>query len=102
MSLYHISLDGDTMTVGFGDPAPNTDIVKEVHSTLATLIRDGGVTGGPLLKITGPASLPVGFVIAHAIGHLYGAIAVYDPKIPGYLVSISHHPQYAVGDIIAA
>jgi CRISPR-associated protein Csx3 len=99
--FYNIALDGDTLTVGFvGASATNDVIVKDVAATLAAMKANGVLAGGPLLKINGPASLPIAVVIAHAVTHLYGAVAVYDPKLLKYVVSVSHSPDYAVGDLI--
>jgi len=50
--------------------------------------------------VTGPASLPVAFVMCHAVAHLYGAVACFDPKLLGYVVCVSHDPKYKVGDVI--
>lgn len=96
MAKYNISIDGDLMKVGFGDPASNDEIVKEV----ATTLKEMDLTGGPLLKINGPASLPVAVTLAHGVSHLYGAVAVWDPKLSKYVVSVSHNPDCAVGDLI--
>ena len=96
MALYNLSLDGDLLKVGFGDPASNDAIVRYVADTL----KDMALPGGPLLKINGPASLPVAVVIAHAVTHLYGAVAVWDPKLGKYVVSVSHNPAFSVGDLI--
>lgn len=71
-------------------------IVKDAVQALADL----GLAGGPILKINGPASLPVAVALAHAVTHLYGAVAVWDPKLSKYVVSVSHSPEYAVGDLI--
>lgn len=94
--LFNLSLDGDVLKVGFGDPASNDAIVKEVSASL----KEMPLPGGSLLKINGPASLPVAVVIAHAVVHLYGAVAVYDPKLGKYVVSVSHTPAFSVGDLI--
>lgn len=98
--FFNLDLDGDVLKVGFGSPASNDVIVKDVAGTLATMKSDGTLAGGPLLKITGPASLPVAFVIAHDVTHLYGAIAVFDPKLQKHVVAVSHNPDYAIGDLI--
>lgn len=100
MVLYNISLDGDLMKVGFGDPASNDVIVREVATTLDKMKASGKLTGGPVLKINGPASLPVAFVIAHSVLHIYGAVAVFDPKLQKYVVAVSHSPDYCPGDLI--
>lgn len=98
--LYNISLDNNLMTVGFGDPASNNAICAYVASTLDAMKASGELVGGPVLKITGPASLPVAFVIAHAVLHIYGAVAIFDPKLQKYVVSVAHGAEYAVGDLI--
>lgn len=56
--------------------------------------------GGQVVRLNGPASLPVAIAIAHEIGHLFGAIAAYDPKLGKYVVAVSHDPAFAVGDLI--
>lgn len=100
MATYHINLDGDTMKVGFGDAASNNQIVSDVAGILDDMKADGTLVGGPLLKINGPASLPVAFVLAHAVLHIYGAVAVFDPKLQKYVVAVAHGADYAVGDLI--
>jgi CRISPR-associated protein Csx3 len=100
MLLYNIRLDGDTMNVSFGAPSTNDSIVREVTETLKDMAGDGTLEGGPLLKINGPASLPVAFVLAHAVLHIYGVVAVRDPKLGKYVVVASHAPDYSVGDLI--
>lgn len=100
MATYNISLDGDIMRVGFGDPASNDQIVRDCAAILDQMKAAGTLVGGPILKITGPASLPVAFVIAHAVLHIYGAVAIFDPKLQKYVVSVAHGAQYTVGDLI--
>jgi len=96
MATYTITLDNDLMKVGFSDPASNDQIVRDVSQ----ILKDMALPGGPLLKINGPASLPVAVVIAHAVTHLYGAVAVWDPKLGKYVVAVSHHPDHTAGDLI--
>jgi CRISPR-associated protein Csx3 len=97
MSTYNVTIEGnDTLRVGFGDAASNDVIVKDAVAGLAAL----GLRGGPLLKINGAASLPVAVALAHGTSHLYGAVAVWDPKLGRYVVSVSHNPEYSVGDLI--
>lgn len=108
MSTFRIALEteGDVpiLRIGFGVSAHNDRIVRDAKARLDALIAEGALGGGPLLKVNGPASLPVAFVLAHAVGHLYSAIAVYDPKLssdPGaYVVVISHSPDYQPGDLL--
>lgn len=104
MALFNLSLQGDTLHVGFGDPGQNDAIVKEV----ATSLKAMKLPGGPLIKINGPASLPVAFVLAHAVLHMYDAVAVWDPKLPNpgaekpgrYVVVSSHSGTVPFGSLI--
>jgi CRISPR-associated protein Csx3 len=98
MSSYQIELQGDVLRVMFGEPAQNDRIVKDAAMRLAELA--GKLVGGGVLKINGPASMPVAFVLAHGVAHLYGAVAVYDPKLSKYVVCVTHDPAYGVGDLI--
>lgn len=101
MTTYLIALEGNVLKIGFGEPAQNDQIVKDAAARLDEMVGNGELIGGELLKINGPASLPVACVITHRVAHLYGAIAIYDPKLGGkYVVCISHHPAYRLGDVI--
>jgi CRISPR-associated protein Csx3 len=105
MTTYHIRVEGDILRIGFGDPAQNDQIVRDAAARLDELLDSGELKGGALLKINGPASIPVAFVLAHRLGHLFGAIAVYDPKLrtstqDQYVVVITHNPAYSLGQII--
>lgn len=100
MSLYNLTLESpDTLRVSFGsDPGTNAEITAYVDAA----IRDMKLAGGKLIKINGPASLPVACVLAHRLCHLFGVVAVFDPKISGYVVAITHDPAFKVGDVIPA
>lgn len=104
MSAYNINIQTDLevpiLDIGFGEPAQNDQIVRDAAERLDEMISLGLISGGPLLKISGPASLPAAFAIAHKLGHLYGVIAVFDPKLLRYVVSISHNPDYPLGTLI--
>ncbi len=101
MAAYKIFLEGgDVLRVGFGDPAQNDAICRDAARQLEELVSSGALAGGSVIKINGPASLPVAVVFAHAIGHLYEAVAVFDPKLGKYVVAVSHGVQLGVGDLI--
>lgn len=101
MATYNISLgDGNVLRVGFGHPAQNDVIVRDAVARLEAMTESGELTGGPLIKINGPASLPVAVAIAHAIAHLYEVVGVFDPKLGKYVVAVSHSPAYRPGDLI--
>jgi CRISPR-associated protein Csx3 len=96
-----INFEAETniLRTAFGDPATNAEIVKEAEARLGEIKAEGGLQGGPLLRINGPISLPAAFVVGHAVFHAYGAIAVWDPKLQAYVVAISHNPNYSIGEL---
>ncbi|MBU4314730.1 MAG: CRISPR-associated protein Csx3 [Actinobacteria bacterium] len=98
--FYRIALEGDVLKVAFGEAAQNDQIVAEASTTLAEMTASGELAGGPIVKINGPASLPVAVAIAHAVGHLYETVAVFDPKLGKYVVAVSHGTAYKPGDLI--
>jgi CRISPR-associated protein Csx3 len=105
MTTYLMTLephdDGGLLRVKFGEPAQNDAIARDAAAAVAALLESGQMAGGKVLRVNGPMSLPVAFVVAHGVGHLYGAVAIYDPKLGGkYVVSISHNPEYAVGALL--
>jgi len=98
--FYKIALEGDVLKVAFGEAAQNDQIVAEASATLAEMTESGELSGGPMIKINGPASLPVAIAIAHAIAHLYEVVGVFDPKLGKYVVAVSHGAVYKPGDLI--
>ena len=100
MTTYNIELDGELLNIGFADPAQNNQIVRDAAARLDEMQHTGELKGGQLLKINGPASLPVACVLAHKVAHLFGAVGVFDPKLGKYVISITHNPTYKLGDLI--
>ena len=104
MASYKIettTTDGvTTVTVGFGSPAQNDQIVRDAAQRLDELVAAGQLPGGGLVKITGPASLPVAMVLAHRLVHLYEALGVFDPKLNKFVVAVSHGGPHQVGNLI--
>jgi CRISPR-associated protein Csx3 len=102
MNSYHINFVEDILHVSFDKDNPVTGdrIVRDAETCLEELISSGVLTGGSLLKINGRMSIPVSYTIAHKLGHLYSAIAVFDPRLKAYVVTISTNPEYQLGDRI--
>lgn len=103
ISTYNITRDeGGILRVAFGKSGSNDQIVKDAVARLYAMTKAGELSGGGLLKINGPASLPVAMVLGHKLAHLFEAIACFDPKLNKYVVAISHspNPDYAVGNLI--
>ncbi len=104
MTSYLINLEaGDTLIVDFNRDVNTTgdQIVKDAQARLDELIKSGELSGGKLLKINGPSSVPVAYVLAHRLAHLYSAIAYSDPRLsePCIIVT-STTPDYPVGSRI--
>ena len=102
LSTYNITRDRDVLYVSFGEPSSNDQIVKDTFARLDAMQKAGELSGGGLLKVNGPASLPVAMVLGHKLSHLFEAIACFDPKLNKYVVTISHspNPEYTVGNLI--
>ncbi len=102
MTCYYkvaIASQTDAVTVlevGFEEPSSNDKIVPAAIEAIKAL----KLTGGNVVKFNGPASLPVAMALAHHVAHLYGVVAVFDPKLGKYVVAISHDPTYSPGDFI--
>lgn len=102
MSTYFVEKVSDTdgvveLKIGFtAEPAPTTRIVPDAVAALGEL----RLTGGKLVKFNGPAALPVAMALAHAVAHLFGAVACFDPKLSGYVVCITHDPDYPLGQLL--
>jgi CRISPR-associated protein Csx3 len=104
---YQIKLVSDALKVNFHSEfdVPGDRIIKDAYKQLQELLTSGQLIGGGILKINGRASLPIGYLLAHELGHLYNVVAVCDPRLLGqqqnrYVVVISYADEYSVGDIL--
>ena len=94
MKTFKIDFQDGILKIGFGEPAQNPAILKELDEVLNI---DPTVR---VLKINGPASLPIAMWLAHTVSHIFGTIATYDPKLNGYVVVIDHSGEYKIGDVL--
>ena len=103
MTFYNVNIEAiddrgfAIVKIGFGDPAQNTDIVPAAVAAAEAIKNE---VMGCAVFLNGPASLPVGMALAHELSHVAKAIAGFDPKLGGYVVAISHDPDYRVGQLI--
>ncbi len=102
IDTYNITAgENNILYLGMGKTAAQNDVlVKAAEEKLDALIENRKITGGEIIKIYGPASLPIAFVLAHKLNHLYQAVAMYDPKLSKYVVAIAHGGKYQVGDLV--
>jgi hypothetical protein len=56
--------------------------------------------GGKGIYIDGPMTLPIAAAYSHLLSHLYGFVAVFDPKLRGFVVAVSHSPEVELGQIL--
>lgn len=101
---YSITLlSSGVLKIGFvpNTSADNNVLVLEARERLDEMIASGELAGGEIIRVNGPASLPVAMVVCHKLAHLYGAVACFDPKLATpYVVAVAHGGKYAVGDLI--
>lgn len=98
--VTHVADTGATLLrLAFGEPATNDVIVREVDARMREL-KGEGLAGGRLVLLNGAASLAAISVIVHHVAHLFGAVGVFDPKLDGYVVVISHDPAFSPGDLL--
>lgn len=100
MSSFHIAREGRILMVGFGDPATGDLIVRDASQMLRELADRDELGGGGLVCINGRCSVPVAVLLGHSLAHIFSAVSVFDPKLNGYIVCISHDPVYPVGMVI--
>ncbi|HBE21092.1 MAG TPA: CRISPR-associated protein Csx3 [Cyanobacteria bacterium UBA11149] len=77
-------------------------MLRDAESQLQKLTNSRQLPGGKILRINGRTSILASFLIASKVAHQYGAIAMFDPKmgdkgIDKYIITISHSPNYQVG-----
>lgn len=102
-ALYDVQLskvDSDTtlMSVRFGSPAAGDQVLLAANALLESL----PLGGGRLLLIHGPMTLPIAFLIAHKVVHLFANVAVFDPKLNAYLVVANHGGAHRIGDLVGS
>lgn len=86
-----------TYTTSFGEtPATNAELVPIISKATYSLPPNYGTVG----LITGKASLPVSYVLAHHLSHYHKALGVFDPKLNGFVIVTTHDRNYPLGAVI--
>ena len=84
-----------------GTEVDGDQILRDAKAQLEGLINSGKLPGGnQLLKINGRSTVLAGFLIASQLAHRYSALAVFDPKLEKYVVTVSHSPDYQIGRVL--
>lgn len=101
MAAYYINIDkcqnGDIiLKLSFGEPAENDRIVRDAIKCLDEL----NISGGKIIRLNGPTTVPVGVAITHHLTHKFSYIGLCDPKLKKYVIVVAHGPEYKLGDLI--
>jgi hypothetical protein len=101
--LFRMTLEGELLSIGFGrKPAQNTELVPHVSLMLEKLIADNNITHMPLIRVNGRTSVPIACQLARRLESFCDAIAVFDPKLPGYvIVKCSENGSYTLGQLLS-
>jgi len=79
----------------------NDSLVKDVTETITTMIDRGLLIGGEIIKVNGPLTVHMAFVLAHKLAPLFETVAVYDLRLKNkYVVAIVNGGKFKVGDLI--
>lgn len=100
VKLFKLDLvkgEDDVLNVGFNPAivATNCEIVQYVNEAKSNLF-----TGGRILKINGACSLVVLANLMPDLTYYYWVVAIFDPKLDGYVVSHSESPDFKVGQLL--
>lgn len=95
---FVLARHGNMLRLKFGASAPGDLVVKDIVSGLKEIDAAGQLDGGGLLGLNGPCSLAGMAVLIHHLVHRFAAVAVFDPKLPAYIVAVSHDPRWTPGD----
>lgn len=86
-----------------GKQVDGDEILRDAKTELESLMHSGDLPGGKQpLQINGRTTVLASFFLGSQLAHKYSSIAVFDPKVEGYVVTISHSPDYRVGQILAS
>ena len=84
-----------------GKEVDGDQILRDAKAQLEGLINSGKLPrGNRLLKIDGRSTVLAGFLIADRLAHRYSSLAVFDPKLGKYVVTISHSQDYQIGQVL--
>ena len=101
---FTVTLKATTSTIAYIEVGfnPNAPADNDQHVIAADVQANeiAKSVHGKVVLVSGRASLPVAFVLAHAFGHVAKAVAVYDPKMERFVVSVAHGSEYRIGDTI--
>lgn len=99
---FVLARHGRVLKLSFGLPASGDVVVEDIEQGLDKLEEAGALGGGGIIGLNGPCSLAGMAVLAHRLTHRFAAVAVFDPKLPAYIVAVSHDPRWSPGDLLTS
>jgi len=97
---FTANLHENTLNINCKLAVVEGDVLTKEAALKIDELMNQNLTGGDLLKINGKSSVAVNFMIANKLAHLYGNIAVWDPKLCDYVITLRHGGKYAEGELI--
>ena len=87
VSLEPVGQREAILRLSFGRPASTDEIVRDIAQAVSKLDLGSGFDA---VWVNGPAPVAGSYVLAHVLAHVAGTVGVFDPKVGGYIVAISH------------
>jgi len=90
----------DKDTVRFEIPPTQSITYQQLPDAIQKAYRYFSENKFDAIKIYGRAPIWLYTAIVHAVAHLAKAVAVYDAINREYVVVVSHHPAYQIGQTL--
>ena len=100
MSSVSLELDGEILHIKFNQAAQTPTIIRDTYDQLDEMVQENLLPGGPFIGVNGASTLLSGYAISQLLGQRYDTVAVFDPKLDGYIVVISSTELYQLGEVI--
>lgn len=90
----------DVLNLAFGKEADSDEILKELDTKINELIDNKSIKGGVLLLVNGRCTIINAVYLGKKLAPYYSTIAINDPKIQAYVVSITTNSNYKFAERI--
>ena len=85
-------------TIIFEIPPTRTIAYEELPKAVEKVFKHFSERKADVIKITGRGPIWLYSAIVHVVAHLTKAVAVYDAINDTYVIVVSHHPRYRIGE----
>lgn len=100
MSSVSLQLDGEILHIKFNQAAQTPTIIQDTWHQLNRMVQKNLLPGGPFIGVNGASTLVSGYAISQVLAERYDTVAVYDPKLDGYVVVVASTGLYPRGEVI--